>query len=188
VLADGSGLYAVDTANRLTRSRDGGATWTPIAGFQWQPLTAFAVSADAVYLGSFVINDMFLTKLDPGGALVYSRLFGGAGYDEATDLLVDSSGAATVAGLTTSWDLPLLESTADFHLGFPADRAAAGGFGALFVSRFDAAGEPVSSITAGVALGFPSPRMGAAPGGLCLASAGDGGGVSDVVLTKIGLP
>jgi hypothetical protein len=52
-------------------------------------------------------SDAFVTMLSPAGdALVYSTYFGGQGSDGGSSIAVDASGAAYVAGSTTSNDFP----------------------------------------------------------------------------------
>jgi len=52
-------------------------------------------------------RDAFVAKLNPvGGALVYSTYLGGSGFDQATRVAIDGSGAAYVVGETTSADFP----------------------------------------------------------------------------------
>jgi uncharacterized protein (TIGR03437 family) len=52
-------------------------------------------------------QDVFVTKLGPAGnALEYSTYLGGSGNDCATYIAVDATGAAYVAGYTTSADFP----------------------------------------------------------------------------------
>ena len=52
-------------------------------------------------------GDAFVTKLGPAGnALAYSTYLGGSGDDCANYVAVDSTGAAYVAGFTTSTDFP----------------------------------------------------------------------------------
>ncbi len=58
--------------------------------------------------GSFnATRDVYVTKLDPSGNLVYSTYFGGSGDDVATAMTVDSSGNIYVTGSTTSKDFPV---------------------------------------------------------------------------------
>jgi hypothetical protein len=59
---------------------------------------------DTTHNGSF---DVFVTKLNQSGsALVYSTFVGGLSLDEATDIVLDASGSATVTGQTFSSDFP----------------------------------------------------------------------------------
>lgn len=58
-------------------------------------------------------SEAFVTKLSPGGtALVYSTLLGGSGDDGASDVVVDASGSAWIAGATSSADFPTTAGTA----------------------------------------------------------------------------
>ena len=43
-------------------------------------------------------SDVFVTKLSPAGAIVYSTVFGGACEDSANDIAVDAAGNAYVTG------------------------------------------------------------------------------------------
>jgi hypothetical protein len=51
-------------------------------------------------------TDVFVTKLDPEGALVYSTLLGGSSWEHAYAIAVDGSGHAYVTGTTSSADFP----------------------------------------------------------------------------------
>ncbi len=52
-------------------------------------------------------NDVFVTRLNPAGGLVYSTYLGGSGEETIGDIAVDRSGNAYVVGGTTSADFPL---------------------------------------------------------------------------------
>lgn len=72
-------------------------------------LTGFTLSSDFDTVGAIEpqtgAGDMFLSKVNPAGsALVYSTYLGGGGADVPAGVDVDSSGAAYVAGYTTSVD------------------------------------------------------------------------------------
>jgi hypothetical protein len=94
---------------------------------------------DTTFNGSADFDDAFVTKLSPdGSALVYSTFFGGTGvdfqgtgYDNGSSIAVDASGAAYIAGLTSSLDLP---TTAGAY-----DTAVNGKFDA-FVAKFEPSG------------------------------------------------
>jgi hypothetical protein len=51
-------------------------------------------------------GDVFVTKLDAVGSLVYSTYLGGAGDEEGSGIAVDSEGRACVAGFTRSTNFP----------------------------------------------------------------------------------
>ncbi|MGC8722526.1 MAG: SBBP repeat-containing protein [Acidobacteriota bacterium] len=62
--------------------------------------------------------DAFVTKFSPDGkSLLYSIYFGGKGDDLAHAIAVDSSGDVTIAGQTTSYDLPVLKAFQPTHAG-----------------------------------------------------------------------
>jgi hypothetical protein len=63
-------------------------------------------------------EEIFVAKIDPSGALVYSALFGGSSSEIAQAIAVDSAGAAWVAGLTSSPDFPQVRSLAPTLQGF----------------------------------------------------------------------
>lgn len=50
--------------------------------------------------------DVFVTKLDPSGNIVYSTYFGGSGDDVATAMTVGPQGSVYVTGITASTDFP----------------------------------------------------------------------------------
>src|SRR5262245_26837504 len=52
------------------------------------------------------MTDVFVTKLSPTGALVYSVYIGGSGTDGGRGIAVDPSSSAHVTGFTTSTDFP----------------------------------------------------------------------------------
>ena len=52
-------------------------------------------------------SDVFLTKLDPNGNLLFTDTFAGKGVDTGTAIALDPSGNIYIAGTTTSDDFPL---------------------------------------------------------------------------------
>ena len=54
--------------------------------------------------------DVFVRKIDPTGAVVYSTYLGGSGIDQALGVATDSSGDTFVTGLTESTDFPVLNA------------------------------------------------------------------------------
>jgi hypothetical protein len=56
-------------------------------------------------------NDAFVTKLSPGGTLIYSTYIGGSNDDNSNAIAVDSSGNVIIAGSTTSSDFPTTAGT-----------------------------------------------------------------------------
>src|SRR5262249_51404047 len=61
--------------------------------------TSFANGSCTDGLRSVPCTDVFVTKLNATGtALIYSTYFGGAGFDEASDIAVDAAGNAYITG------------------------------------------------------------------------------------------
>ena len=52
-------------------------------------------------------SDVFVSKLDPNGQLLFTDTFGGKGVDQGTAIALDPSGNIYIAGTTTSPDFPL---------------------------------------------------------------------------------
>lgn len=52
-------------------------------------------------------SDVFVSKLDPNGQLLFTDIFAGKGVDTGTAIALDPSGNIYIAGMTTSSDFPL---------------------------------------------------------------------------------
>ncbi len=90
--------------------------------------------------------DAFITKLDTmasgAASLVYSTYLGGASYDKASGISVDSSGAAYVTGFT-SGNFPIAPAPS----GVVIQRAFGGGQYDAFVTKLNAAGSDLDYST-----------------------------------------
>jgi uncharacterized protein (TIGR03437 family) len=101
-------IYAVvpspSTVVRITSDLQ---TATPVG----PPATGFiggiTVSNGRVYVAANGSRDVYVTKLDPQGNVVYSTYFGGSADDVATAMAVDRNGNVFVTGTTTSLDFPV---------------------------------------------------------------------------------
>jgi hypothetical protein len=80
-------------------------------------------------------SDVFLTKLDPNGSVLFTDTFAGKGVDTATAIAVDPSGNIYIAGTTNSPDFPL--SRALQTLIFP------GGSGTGFIVKLSSDGATI---------------------------------------------
>src|SRR5207247_1224430 len=60
-------------------------------------------------------TDVFVTKFNSNGQIVYSTTFGGSGGDEAHGIAVDSLGNMYIAGETESLDFPRVKSFQSLH-------------------------------------------------------------------------
>ncbi len=82
-------------------------TMTPVG----PPATGFIASIAAANGVAYVANggspDVYVTKLDASGNLVYSTYFGGSNDDVALAMTVDQSGNVYVTGTTSSLDFPV---------------------------------------------------------------------------------
>jgi uncharacterized protein (TIGR03437 family) len=66
-------------------------------------------SAVQSHLASSVGHNVYVTKLDPSGNVVYSTFFGGNGDDLALVMTVDAAGGVYVAGTTSSTNFPVTQ-------------------------------------------------------------------------------
>lgn len=75
-------------------------------------------------------TEVFVTKFDPAGSLIYSTFLGGGGPESGNGIAVDESGNAYLTGITGSSDFPITPGAYDTTY---AD-------GDVFVTRLDASG------------------------------------------------
>ena len=71
-------------------------------------------------------SDVFVTKLDPSGNIIYSTYFGGTGNDVTTAMAVDPQGGVYVTGTTTSTDFPTTPGAYSTSVPAPSGGATAG--------------------------------------------------------------
>ena len=139
---------------------ESGGLSAPPWGIEWQGrgpagtnLFVFAidpVNASRVYGGGSVGWDAFVSRIGADGShLEYSTFLGGASSEWDTDIAVDSSGAAYIAGTTQSTDFPVLNPF----------QPNAGGLMDVFVAKISGAGSLVySTYLAGTASDY-APRI-----------------------------
>ncbi len=77
-------------------------------------------------------NDIFLTKLDSSGNLIWARTWGGSQYDWAWSVAVDSTGSPCVTGS--------FADVVDFDPGSGVDSHTTNGSQDVFLSRLDSSG------------------------------------------------
>jgi uncharacterized protein (TIGR03437 family) len=82
-------------------------TVTPVGPIATAGISALTVANGQVYAAGGGSTDVFVTKLDPLGNIVYSTYFGGSGNDSAAAMAVDAGGNVFVAGVTSSLDFPV---------------------------------------------------------------------------------
>ncbi len=72
------------------------------------PAAAFRIGTDGIVSGlQFGASDVFVSKLDPTGRLLFTDTFAGKGTDRGNAIALDPSGNIYIAGTTTSDDFPL---------------------------------------------------------------------------------
>jgi FIMAH domain-containing protein/beta-propeller repeat-containing protein len=141
------------------RTEDGGLS-APIWGIDWQAtgpqgtnLYVFAIDpldARRVYGGGAVGWDAFVSRISADGShLDYSTFLGGASSEWDSDIAVDSSGAAYVAGTTQSTDFPVLTPF----------QSNAGGLMDVFVAKISDTGALVYSTYLGGWASDYAPRI-----------------------------
>ncbi|MHA2253810.1 MAG: DUF7948 domain-containing protein, partial [Candidatus Kariarchaeaceae archaeon] len=64
-------------------------------------------NANSSFFVGGTINDAFIFKLDPQGALIFSTFIGGSINDDAQDIAVDNLGNVIIAGTTFSSNFPV---------------------------------------------------------------------------------
>ena len=87
-------------------------------------LSALAVVNGQLYAANLGSGDVFVTKLDPSGNILYSTYLGGSGNDQALAMTVDAAGNVFVTGTTSSAD-------------FPVTHGAYASSGSVFLSRLN---------------------------------------------------
>jgi len=189
---------SVDAGNTWTLGRDGlTPPWaSALAVDPTNPRHVFAGTVSSFPLG---LTYAFVAKLNlVNGAVVYSQTFGGSATTIGEAVAVDSFGSAYVAGMTTSLDFPVTQTSGFFS---PTNHGASDAFLAAF--RPDGSdfiysvtmGGPFNDYGFGVAIG---PDEGAYLVGQTASSSFPvarafqgvyGGGSADAFLAKIvGLP
>ena len=90
--------------------------------------TCLAATDCAAYGG---LEDAFVAKLSPAGALLYSRYLGGSGNENASAIVADSFGNFYVAGDTDWYDFPVSAAYQPFFGGSSSD---------IFLAKFNSLG------------------------------------------------
>lgn len=104
--ADGC-IYMASFPSAVTRISSDLQTTAVVGPPELGLVTGLAVGNGHVYASALRTRDVFVTKLDPNGNVVYSTYFGGSADDVATAMTVDASGGVYVTGTTGSMDFPV---------------------------------------------------------------------------------
>ena len=100
-------LYIVLSTNSIVRITADLQTITPVGPPAVGYVGGIAVGNGHVYVAVLGTHDVYVTKLDPSGNVVYSTYFGGSADDNATAMAVDRAGNVYVTGSTASLDFPV---------------------------------------------------------------------------------
>jgi uncharacterized protein (TIGR03437 family) len=100
-------LYTAIQPGTVVRITTDLKTVTPVGPLAVGGVNAIAVANGHAYVGVFGSRDVYVTKLDPNGNVVYSTYFGGSSDDIAYAMAVHPSGSVYVTGTTTSLDFPV---------------------------------------------------------------------------------
>ncbi len=124
------GGAGVDIATGIAVDKNGGAY---VTGYTESP--DFPVTQGAFQRTLRGYRSAFLTKLGPGGELIYSTLLGGSGIDAAAAIAVDGSGNAYITGYAGSSDFPTrnaIQSRIRQNCSSPPGSSAAAPLGSEF--------------------------------------------------------
>jgi uncharacterized protein (TIGR03437 family) len=102
-------LYAYLPQMGIVRSSDGFSSYTKLADALVSP-QQLQVAGKNLFLLSQPATDVFVTKLDSSGKVIYSTYFGGSAADTAVGMAAGSDGSVYVAGQTLSADFPVTKS------------------------------------------------------------------------------
>lgn len=133
VVLSGAGY---DSARGVAVDSSGNAYVTGVTTSADFPVTTGAFQRSSMSPG---LEDAFVVKLSPAGALLYATYLGGSSSDLGYAIAIDPSGAAYVAGSTNSMNFPVT--------GSAAQRTFRGGFSDCFVAKLDPSGAALSYST-----------------------------------------
>ncbi|HTO73757.1 MAG TPA: SBBP repeat-containing protein, partial [Gemmatimonadales bacterium] len=102
----GSGTVYAFVNGQVVATSDGFSTITPLGARGLPALNDLAAGGGRVFAGTQASTDIFVTRFDPQGNLIYATYFGGASTDIARAMAVDPAGGVYVAGSTQSLDFP----------------------------------------------------------------------------------
>jgi len=121
------GLYT-SLGTHMVRSSDGFAHVETIGPPSVPFMRVFAVGAGLtpggsprIYIQTEIATDLFVSKLDPKGNVLFSSYLGGSSGDTANALALDASGNVYITGQTASLDFPVTQGA--YMTAFPATPA-----------------------------------------------------------------
>jgi len=115
-------FYACLTPGGIVKSTDGFTTYSglgpPAAELAQIQLEQLRVAGANLFAVLGPTTDIFVTKLDPSGNILFSTYFGGSASDTAAGMVTGNDGSVYVTGQTTSIDFPI--TTGVYSAAFPS--------------------------------------------------------------------
>ncbi|MCI0663511.1 MAG: FG-GAP-like repeat-containing protein, partial [Acidobacteria bacterium] len=135
-------VYVGSRNSGLFRSDDGGINWNTINnGMHAKDTRALAIDPNSpgrIYTGAFNSTEAFVAKLNnTGSSFIYSSYIGGGATDTGRAIVIDSTGAAYLAGSTNSPNFPVAN----------AFQATLAGQSDAFVAKVNSSGSAISWAT-----------------------------------------
>jgi uncharacterized protein (TIGR03437 family) len=116
-------LYAYLQGSGVVSSSDGFATTAVLVAssdsVNQTPITQLLPSGGKLFSLAKPTTDIFVTKLDPSGNVLFSTYFGGSANDTLIAMAIAPDGSAYLTGTTASADFPTTPSS--FAPAFPAE-------------------------------------------------------------------
>ncbi|HUK91883.1 MAG TPA: SBBP repeat-containing protein [Blastocatellia bacterium] len=114
-------VYAAIFNDGVFKSTNGGVSWSAVNQGLSAPFVN-AIAADpsnksVLYAGSASVSHPFVVKLSPTGALLFSTLVGGEGYDAGLGIAVDNTGNVWLTGVTFSKSFPTVNGIQPANAG-----------------------------------------------------------------------
>jgi uncharacterized protein (TIGR03437 family) len=107
----GGYLYIALSSSSVLRITTDLQTVTPVGPPSAGYIQSIAAANGHAYFTALGTHDVYVTKLDPAGNVVYSTYFGGSAEDTAAAMTVDPAGNVYVTGTTSSLDFPVTKGT-----------------------------------------------------------------------------
>jgi uncharacterized protein (TIGR03437 family) len=130
-------IYAYASGLGIIESTNGFQTYSTISSPPGAVLD-LEVAGPFVFVLSSPTTDVFVTKLDPNGNIVYSTYFGGALSDTAVGIAIGNDGSAYVTGATNSADFPVTKGA--FQTALPPPPVDSSLPGSNFILKLNPAG------------------------------------------------
>lgn len=144
--AHGWGSINTDRSTYVTTDVNGNAYCTGV----FTDTVDFDPDTSAFVVSSMGLNDIFLSKFDPNGSLIWSKTFGGIGNETVNAMTIDGSGNILLTGQ--------FYNTVDFDPGVDTFDLTSNGNGDMFTVKLDESGNFIWAISIGGTSPFDTGR------------------------------